>query len=313
MSVFTSVSNDCVSQFLTRFSCGKLISLKGISEGISNSNFNLITTKGKFILTIYEHIDARKLSDILSLQQHLNYSGIVCAAAIKNLQGNLFDSLAGKPASILQKLDGSIHFPITNNLCKQVGKTIAQFHLVAEGYNFNIVNSRGSKWISDISTKLMEHLPDPDQELIHEELDFLSQYSTLALPSGAIHADLFPDNVLVQDDLIVGIIDFDLACVENYLFDICICINAWCSKDNGQLDRFRMRDLLSAYSSVRALSREENLAIPFMLRATALRFWLSRLNDVIFPVDGELTFNKDPDEFKAILLARRQRLSGMQR
>ena len=159
----------------------------------------------------------------------------------------------------------------------------------------------------------MQHLAAQDQKILQQELGFLSQYSQLSLPAGAIHADLFPDNVLVKDDVLTGIIDFDLSCHEIYLFDLCICINAWCSMPDGQLDRIRMRDMLTAYVSVRPLTQDENIAIPIMLRATALRFWLSRLNDKIFPAEGELTFNKDPDEFKNILLARRQRLSGMQR
>ncbi|MCK4708020.1 MAG: homoserine kinase, partial [Gammaproteobacteria bacterium] len=301
------------NQLLTRYHCGELIDFEGIVEGISNSNFYLTTTDGEFILTIYEHIDTPNLAKILSLQKHLNNSNFSCAKIIKTQSGSLFDSVASKPASIVEKLAGTTNYPVTNHLCQQIGQTLAQFHLLTANYEFSIQNQRGSQWISETSTKLMEHLSVQDQVILKQELEYLSRYSQLRLPAGAIHADLFPDNVLVKDDVLTGIIDFDLACHEIYLFDLCICINAWCSQPDGQLDRIRMCDMLTAYISFRPLTEDENIAIPIMLRATALRFWLSRLHDVVFPAVGELTFNKDPEEFKNILLARRQRLSGMQR
>lgn len=313
MSVFTSVCTSDIEQFLKHYHCGELTDFQGIIEGISNSNFHLTATGGEFILTIYEHIETEQLEKILELQDHLHQSGVSCAKIMKTQSGALFNSLANKPASIIEKLPGNTKFSVTNHLCQQIGLTLAQFHLSAVNFDFAIQNPRGAAWISAISTKLMQHLSAKDQKILRQELDFLSRYSQLSLPAGAIHADLFPDNALVKDDILTGIIDFDLACHEVYLFDLCISINAWCSQPDGQLDRILMRDMLTAYSSVRSLTQDENISIPMMLRTTALRFWLSRLNDKIFPADGELTFNKDPDEFKNILLARRQRLSGMQR
>ncbi len=313
MSVYTSVSSTDIIQFLNHYKCGELVSFLGLSEGITNSNFSLTTTAGEFILTIYEQIDSQHLVQILTLQNHLKKSGIACAKIAETQGGSLFHSLAAKPASILEKLEGTTDYPKTSNLCQQIGQTLAHFHLATANLDFPVKNAWGSAWISATSSNLMTQISAQDQLILKQELDYLSRYSSLSLPAGAIHADLFPDNVLTENDVITGIIDFDMACHEIYLFDICICINAWCSEQNGQLDRFRMRDLLAAYTAVRPLTQDENIAIPVMLRATALRFWLSRLNDMIFATAGELTFNKDPEEFKSILLARRQRLSGMQR
>ena len=165
MSVYTSVTDTELTQFLTRYSCGELIDLKGIADGVSNSNFYLTTTRGEFILTLYEQINSQNLKSILSLQQYLNNAGLSCAKVFKNKSGLLVDNLANKPAALLEKLTGTTRYPITNHLCQQTGWTLAKFHLSAAGFEFPIKNSRGSAWISETSTLLMNHLSAQNQNI----------------------------------------------------------------------------------------------------------------------------------------------------
>jgi len=313
VSVFTRLSTTEVNAFLKQYNCGDLTGITGIIEGVTNSNYRLTSSSGNFILTVYEQLDELTLNTLHRLQNHLHKHGLHCARVIKNNQGNTFSKLQDKPVALLEQLDGSIAYPISNQLCQQVGLTLARIHLSPAMDDFDRPNPRGFDWLFATARSLINDLPAEDQAILQQELEFLSRFSSLALPAGSIHADLFPDNVLVRDNSISGIIDFDFACNEVYLFDICVAINAWCNKNRGELDRIRMRDLLSAYSSLRPLNQEENLALPMMLRATALRFWLSRLYDHHYVEKKESIQYKDPDEFKRILLNRRKRLSGMQR
>lgn len=313
MSVFTPLKKAEVQSFLERYDIGQLVGFQGIRDGITNSNFDLTTTAGEFILTLYEQLSVSELTQIQSLQEHAFKQGIPCAHIIPGRSNNLNQTLVSKPAAILQKLEGSIVYPLTSSLCQQIGLTLAQFHLLLKDYDFHRQNPRGMPWMFSIAESLWDYLSDEDAELLREELDYLARFSRLALPAGAIHGDLFPDNVLVANDLIRGIIDFDFACHEVWLFDLCVAVNAWCSDPKGHLDRIKMRDMIAAYNQQRPLTEQENLSIPMMLRATALRFWLSRLYDRYHVVCDDQAFHKDPDEFKHMVIARRQRLSGMQR
>lgn len=313
MSVYTSLERAQIECFIKAYDCGQLVAFDGIADGITNSNFYLDTDRDRYVLTLYEQLEPERLQPILRLQQHLHLQDIPCAGVIADRDGNLNNRLADHDAVIYQRLPGSIEYNISNALCQQVGQNLARFHDSAAGYSFSLPNSRGAAWMFEVSDKMLPLLDADRQQVLRDELDYLGRFSSLSLPSGAIHADLFPDNALVMDGRLSAIIDFDYACRDVYLFDLAIAINAWCSHADGQLDRFRMRDLLAAYASIRPLTQQENLAIPMMLRASALRFWLSRLYDKLFPTEGEMTFHKDPDEFLRILLARRQRLSGMQR
>ncbi|MDJ0881724.1 MAG: homoserine kinase [Gammaproteobacteria bacterium] len=313
MSVFTRLSCADVKAFLQNYDCGDLIQFDEIIEGVTNSNFRLKTTKGTFILTVYEQLDTATLQSLHDLQNLWHEKGLNCAKVIKNDRLNTLSKLHQKPAALVEHLPGSTHFKISSTLCKQVGLTLARIHLSPQPQDFNRNNPRGFDWMLGMAKRIYHNLSTVDQTILDEELNFLRHFSSLALPAGAIHADFFPDNVLVHEDHIQGFIDLDFACREIYLFDICVAINAWCNDDQGQLNRLLMRDLLTAYTSLRPLNQEENLAIPMMLRATALRFWLSRLYDHIYLEGSEKIQHKDPQEFKNILLNRRNRLSGMQR
>lgn len=313
MSVFTSLHEEEIQAFLGQYDIGDLISFQGIRDGITNSNFYLSTTTGNFILTLYEQLSHADLSEIQHLQLYACEHGFPGAEIICGQSGEFHLSLASKPAAILQKIPGSTNYPITSSLCKKIGVTLAQFHLDCMDLDFNRVNPRGMPWMFSTAQSLLKFLSAKDSKLLSEELDYLSRFSKLSLPSGPIHGDLFPDNVLVEHNKICGIIDFDYACHEVWLFDLCIAVNAWCSDKNGQLNRIRMRDMIAAYNSIRPLTEDENLSIPMMLRAAALRFWLSRLYDRQHVVCDDQSFHKDPQEFRNMLIARRQRLSGMQR
>jgi homoserine kinase type II len=313
MSVFTRVDIHDAIEFLARYDCGDFIDLIGIEQGVTNSNYLLKTAQDEYILTVYEQMDRNSLSQIQKLQSYLHDHGIPCARILPNKQGTYTTTLYDKPAALLEKLNGNIDYSISSNLCHEIGLVLAHLHLLSPLEFFSVPNPRGLEWIFSTVQELQFYVTLEDAEILEQELEYLSRFSKLSLPAGAIHADLFPDNVLVQNDKLVGIIDFDYACHEIFLFDIGVCINAWCSNPDGSLNRMFMRDLLSAYVSLRPLNEEENLSIPMMLRVSALRFWLSRLQDLFLVEPQEMIQHKNPDEFKQILIHRRKRLSGMQR
>lgn len=313
MSAHTLLDQSGLEWILDRFGCGTLKRYRPILQGGTNSNFNIDCGGQALILTLHEQADVQTVLQKVRLQQALSQQSIPCSHFFDNQQGTPVDEYLGKPVTLQCKLAGSIDYSITSDLCQQLGALLARFHLAMVDYPDMPLNPRGNPWLYSTADQLEQQLSDEDFEILRQERAYLGRFGELSLPAGIVHGDLFPDNVLVQDSQITAILDFDYACREVLMFDIGIAINAWCSRDDGSLDRLLMRDLLQAYTQVRPLSEHENLAIPMILRWTALRFWLSRLADELNVEQQDNVQHKDADVFKRILLSRRQRLSGMQR
>lgn len=313
MSAHTPLGQADLQQILDRYGCGTLNNYRSIYQGVTNSNFEINSSNQALILTLYEDTNLETVLQKVRVQQTLLQQSIPCSQFLDNLQGKFIDEYLGKPITLQRKLAGNINYPINPQLCQQLGTLLARFHLAVLDYSNVPENPRGIPWIYSIADSLEEKLSDEDFAILQQELSYLSRFSQLSLPAGVIHGDLFPDNVLVKESEISAILDFDYACHEVLIFDIGIAINAWCSRVDGSLDRLLMRDFLQAYNQIRPLSEHENLAIPMVLRWTALRFWLSRLHDKLCVEKQADVQHKNPDEFKRILLSRRQRLSGMQR
>lgn len=279
-----------------------------LGDGVSNTNLLLVTGRRRFVLTLYEQFGMDEMDAVLKLQHTLHEQGFPCPALVGDSAGHSLGQLANRPAALFRYIedDGrSLPGPAA------VGELLARLHRAGTEIPFQRANPRGPDWMLACAERIRSSLDGTERKLIDEELDYLARHRRLALPSGIVHGDVFPDNLRIVDGEIRALIDFEFACQEVFLFDVAVAINAFCSRRDGSLDRLAMRDLLAAYVNLRPISREENLAIPMMLRATALRFWLSRLEESLQPVE-EGVLRKPPEEFRRILLDRRRPLSGMQ-
>ncbi len=309
MSVFTSVSFPQLQAWLKDYAIGELLELKGIASGITNTNYFVTTSQNKYVLTLFEHNSLDELPYFIDLMSHLAAHGIPCPKPIADKAGNSLHSLNGKPAVLISCLKGQDVTQPNVAQCAAVGRVLAQMHVASLSFDLqpnhhNSHNSRGADWRIKTAALVMPHLSAAEQTLLSDTLAFQATFDLSALPSGVIHADLFRDNVLFDGDEIGGLIDFYYACHDVLAYDLAIAVNDWCVEADGRFDQARLSAMLNAYHAVRPFSAAEQAAWPSLLRMAALRFWLSRLHDKIYPQAGELTHAKDPDHFQRILTLR---------
>ena len=302
MAVYTDVAADELAEFLFLYDLGELLSYKGIAEGVENSNFLLHTARGYFILTLYEKRVAKNdLPFFLGLMTHLAANGLNCPQPVKNKSGEALGSLCGRPAAIITFLEGV--WPRKPNVahCAGVGEALAKMHL--EGRDFamtraNALSVSGWRPLFDLAADRADTVQPGLRDLIARELDHLeSGVWPKNLPSGVIHADLFPDNVFFLGVELSGIIDFTFACNDLFAYDVAICLNAWCFEPDHAFNVTKARVFLSAYGRARKLSEPEQGALPLLARGSALRFLLTRLVDWLNVPPGALVKPKDPLEY----------------
>ena len=304
MSVYTPVTPEELAPWLARFPVGALRSLQGIAEGIENTNFLVETGAGRFVLTLFERLPAAALPFYLDLMAHLAGRGFPCPRPVADAGGATLGEMKGRPACLVTFLPGQPVSAPSPAECQAVGAMLADLHLKAAGIPGAPDNPRGRGWWKEAAAAAAPRLAPGDAALLEEELRFQSLYRFPDLPRGVIHGDLFRDNVLWSGSRVSGVIDFYFACADVLLYDVAIAANDWCLGPGGALDAERAGALLSGYHARRPLTAIERGAWPVLLRAGALRFWLSRLLDYHAPRRGELTYTKDPDHFRDILRLR---------
>jgi homoserine kinase type II len=301
MAVYTDVAAEDLADFLRNYDIGTLLSYKGIAEGVENSNFLLHTSTGSFILTLYEKRVAQcDLPFFLGLMQHLATHGITCPQPVAGKGDEMLGVLAGRPAAIVNFLEGV--WPRKPNAahCAGVGHALAKMHLAGADFPMSRANTLSvSGWrpLFDASAPRADTLQKGLCVLLGAELDYLEKHWPRSLPQGVIHADLFPDNVFFLGEKLSGLIDFYFACNDILSYDVAICLNAWCFESDHSFNVTKARALLSAYEKVRPLSAAERDALPLLARGAAMRFLLTRLVDRLNVPPGALVKPKDPLEY----------------
>jgi homoserine kinase type II len=301
VAVYTDVVAEELGAFLAGYDLGELLAYKGIAEGVENSNFLVHTTRGYFILTLYERrVAAEDLPFFLALMEHLHARGISCPQPVKNKRGEVLGRIAGRPAAVITFLDGMwIRRPSPAH-CGALGEALARLHLAGLDFKHSRVNALSvNGWRSlyeSCSARANEVQPDL-KRFLAAELSHLESAWPSKLPQGVIHADLFPDNVFFLGNKLSGLIDFYFACTDTLAYDVAICLNAWCFESDHSYNVTKGRTLLQAYALVRKLSHEERHALPLLARGAALRFLLTRLVDWFEVPPGALVRPKDPFEY----------------
>lgn len=307
MSVYTEVERDDLIAFLADYSLGELVSFRGISEGIENTNYFVTTTESEYVLTLFEQHDFDELGYFLHVMSFFYEHGIPSAHPAADKNGDYLKMLCGRPAALVVRLNGRGVDDVANLAqCRAIGDIMGRMHLAGQDFPFRQPNPRGAQWREQTAAALAEHLSEEENTLISEELKAQRNYDSLGLPWGVTHTDLFRDNALFDDDTLKGIIDFYYACDEYLTYDLAVAINDWCVDEHGLVDPERYRELMQAYLQHREFTEEEIRNWNLMLRAAALRFWLSRLQDKLFPREGEMTQIKTPEVFSQILLQHRE-------
>ncbi|MDR3493580.1 MAG: homoserine kinase [Ancalomicrobiaceae bacterium] len=305
MAVYTDVSDEELAAFIDCYGIGPVTSFKGIAEGVENTNYLLKTATGTYILTLYEkRVDAADLPFFLGLMEHLAERGITCPLPLKSRSGEPIGRLAGRPAAIITFLDGVWHRHPTARHTEQVGAALARFHLAGADFAIPRANALGPSGWRPLYERSRLRADDVALGLAQEidrELEFFATTWPKDLPAGVIHADLFPDNVFFLNDTLSGLIDFYFACNDMLAYDLGICLNSWCFRENGSYDVDKGRAMLTAYDGVRRLSEAEWQALPILCRGSALRFLLTRLYDWLNVPKGALVRPKDPLEYRVKL------------
>ena len=301
MAVYTELSDEELDAFLRGYDLGAVVSLKGIAEGVENSNYLLATEKGRFILTLYEkRVDPADLPFFLGLMEHLSRRGITCPLPVADREGRALGRLAGRPAAIITFLDGvSVRRPRADH-CGGVGRALAQLHQAADGFALtraNALSVGGWRPLFEMCAGRADEVQAGLGAEIAAELDFLEAHWPAGLPAGIIHADLFPDNVFFLRNRLSGLIDFYFACNDMLAYDLGICLNAWCFEPDGSLNLTKSRALLRGYDDSRSLTPEEIALLPLLARGSSLRFLLTRLYDWLTTPAGALVVKKDPLEY----------------
>ncbi len=305
MAVYTEISGEQLTDFVAGYDVGGVLSCKGIAEGVENSNFLLVTDQGPFILTLYEkRVDPSDLPFFLGLMNHLSDRGVRCPTAVVDRSGETLGTLAGRPAAIITFLQGIWPRRPQREHCHATGATLAQLHLAAADFGLRRENALALAGWTELAASIGDDADQIAPGLANEiaaEIAFLKDHWPENLPTGVIHADLFPDNVFFLGDDLSGVIDFYFACNDLLSYDLAICINAWCFEPDNALNVTKSKALIDGYAERRPLTTDEVACLPVLARGAALRFLLTRVSDWLSVPPGALVTPKNPLEYRAKL------------
>lgn len=309
MAVFTPVTEEQAALLMSQLGLGELTDLRGIEGGIENTNYFATTDLGEYVLTLFERLNHEQLPFYLFLMKHLAEKGIPVPNPAANQDGDILHTLCDKPAAVVNRLLGKSQLAPDATHCAEVGAMLARMHLAGEDYNRSQPNLRGLAWWNDTVPVVLPFLDESQARLLQSELAYQNHIAQgaayQALPKGPVHADLFRDNVMFEGEKLTGFFDFYFAGNDTWLFDLSVCMNDWCiDLNSGEHAPDRALAMLNAYQEVRPLRPAERQLLPAMLRAGALRFWISRLWDFYLPRDAAMLKPHDPTHFERVLRAR---------
>jgi homoserine kinase type II len=309
MAVFTPVTEEQAALLMSQLGLGELTDLRGIEGGIENTNYFATTDLGEYVLTLFERLNHEQLPFYLFLMKHLAEKGIPVPNPAANRDGDILHTLCDKPAAVVNRLIGKSQLAPDAVHCAEVGAMLARMHLAGEDYNRSQPNLRGLAWWNDTVPVVLPFLDESQARLLQSELAYQNHIAQgaayQALPKGPVHADLFRDNVMFEGEKLTGFFDFYFAGHDTWLFDLSVCMNDWCiDLNSGEHAPDRALAMLNAYQEVRPLRPAERQLLPAMLRAGALRFWISRLWDFYLPRDAAMLKPHDPTHFERVLRAR---------
>ena len=309
MAVFTPVTQEQAALLVSQLGLGELTELRGIEGGIENTNYFATTDLGEYVLTLFERLNHEQLPFYLFLMKHLAEKGIPVPNPAANQDGDILHTLCDKPAAVVNRLLGKSQLAPDAAHCAEVGAMLARMHLAGEDYNRSQPNLRGLAWWNDTVPVVLPFLDEGQARLLQSELAYQNHIAQgaayQALPKGPVHADLFRDNVMFEGEKLTGFFDFYFAGNDTWLFDLSVCMNDWCiDLNSGEHAPDRALAMLNAYQEVRPLRPAERQLLPAMLRAGALRFWISRLWDFYLPRDAAMLKPHDPTHFERVLRAR---------
>jgi len=309
MAVFTEVSETQANDLMQSLNLGTLTELRGIEGGIENTNYFATTTEGEYVLTLFERLTHEQLPFYLYLMKHLAGKNIPVPNPAANRDGDILHTLHGKPAAVVNKLAGRCQLQPQASHCAALGDMLARMHLAGADYHRSQPNLRGLAWWNETVPVVLPYLAPAQSDLLCSELAYQNHIAAsaayAALPRGPVHADLFRDNVMFQGEQLTGFFDFYFAGVDTWLFDLAVCLNDWCiDLPSGTHDAQRSQAMVSAYNAVRPLHAAERNLLPALVRAGALRFWISRLWDYHLPREAAMLKPHDPTHFERVLRGR---------
>lgn len=312
MAVFTTLTKGDINDLLNQYSIGELIDFQGIAAGIENTNYFVTTTNSQYVLTVFEKLTSTQLPFYLEFMAHLAAQNIPVPAPQRTHSGAVFTIIKDKPCAIATRLPGVAVMQPNAIHCQEMGSLLARMHIASKDYTGKQPNLRGLSWWHETTPSVLPFLTHELQVVLQDELSTQTNFAKTVcyqnLTQSAVHADMFCDNALFVGERLGGVIDFYFAGVDAWLFDLAVCVNDWCVNPDGSLDIVRASALINAYAQVNPFSDNDRQAWGLMLRAAALRFWLSRLYDFYLPREASMLTPKDPTHFERILLQRRTQL-----